>query len=329
MIDEEKLKHARTVNLPAFLEEEMGLTPVAIEGSGRFYLSPLGSEKTPSFHVSYKDGVWLWFDHRTAEKAGGDGIALLRRLGYSFKESVERLVGFSGYRDGACATQVKRMQQSRDISKDNLEGKTVKLEKALYAREFYARLPDSGSTVERYFTDRGLAYHPEIGARLYVDFKNSTKYLATPAPYPSEIRGIELREHFPAHMELSADFRKKRKCYGVKSLWVFKRDQSRLLVTESILDAIAGEKLFSMPEATLVALNGVGQAAEIERLLKYVTPKEVFVALDNDDSGREAGKIIKRILEKNGVNAVFPEFNGKDPLRAYMSRASDVEAKRS
>lgn len=329
MIDEEKLRLARTVDLPAFLEEEMGLVPVSIEGSGRFYLSPLGNEKTPSFHVSYKDGVWLWFDHRIAEKAGGDGIALLRRLGYSFKESVERLAGFSGYSDRAITALEKRMPQSRDIRKDNLEGKTVKLEKALYAREFYARLPDSGSTVERYFIDRGLAYHPEIGARLYVDFKNSTKYLATPVPYPSEIRGIELREHFPAHMELSADFRKKRKCYGVKSLWVFKRDPKRLLVTESILDSIAGEKLFSMPEATLVALNGVGQAAEIERLLKYVKPQEAFVALDNDESGREAGKIIRRILETNRVKTVFPEFDGKDPLRAYMSRASDAEAKRS
>lgn len=329
MIDEEKLRLARTVDLPAFLEEEMGLVPVSIEGSGRFYLSPLGSEKTPSFHVSYKDGIWLWFDHRTAEKAGGDGIALLRRLSYSFKESVERLAGFSGYCDRTRTTQMKRMPQSYEVRKDNLDGKSVKLEKALYAREFYARLPDSGSTVERYFIDRGLAYHPEIGARLYVDFKNSTKYLATPVPYPSEIRGIELREHFPAHMELAAGFRKKRKCYGVKSLWVFKRDQRRLLVTESILDAIAGEKLFSMPEGTLVALNGVGQAAEIERLLKYVTPKEVFVALDNDDSGREAGKIIKRILDKNRVKAVFPEFDGKDPLRAYLSRTSVVESKRS
>jgi len=329
MIDEEKLKHARTVNLPAFLEAEMGLKPVAIEGSGRFYLSPLGSEKTPSFHVSYKDGVWLWFDHRTAEKAGGDGIALLRRLGYSFKESVERLAGFSGYHNVTVATQIKGIPQCDTQKEKSFDGKAVKLEKALYAREFYARLPDSGSTVERYFIDRGLAYHPEIGARLFVDFKNSTKYLATPVPYPSEIRGVELREHFPAHMELAVDFRKKRKCYGVKSLWVFKRDQRRLLVTESILDAIAGEKLFSMPEATLVALNGVGQAADIERLLKYVTPEEVFVALDNDDSGREAGRIIKRILEKNRVKAVFPEFDGKDPLRAYLSRASVVEAKRS
>ena len=128
---------------------------------------------------------------------------------------------------------------------------------------------------------------------------------------------------------MSADFRKKRKCYGVKSLWVFKRDQRRLLVTESILDAIAGEKLFSMPEATLVALNGVGQAAEIERLLKYVKPQEAFVALDNDESGREAGKIIRRILETNRVKIIFPEFDGKDPLRAYMNRASSVEAKRS
>lgn len=329
MIDEEKLRHARTVDLPAFLEEKMGLMPVAIEGRGRFYLSPLGSEKTPSFHVSYKDGVWLWFDHRTAEKAGGDAIALLRRLGYSFKESVDRLAGFNGCRDREGMTQIKRMSQCDAKKGNSLDGKSVKLEKALYAREFYARLPDSGSTVERYFTDRGLAYHPEIGARLYVDFKNSAKYLATPVPYPLEIRGIELREHFPAHMELSADFRKKRKCYGVKSLWVFKRDQRRLLVTESILDSIAGEKLFSMPEATLVALNGVGQAAEIERLLKYVKPQEVFVALDNDESGREAGKIIRRILETNRVKTVFPEFDGKDLLRAYMSRTSVVEAKRS
>jgi hypothetical protein len=153
-----------------------------------------------------------------------------------------------------------------------------------------------------------------------VDFKHSTKYITIPVPYPSDMRGLELREYFPASMEMSADFRKKRKCYGIKSLWVFKRNPRRLLITESVLDALAGENLFDLQDATLVALNGVGQAAEIERLLKCVKPEEAFVAVDNDGPGREAGRIIKGIFERNRVRGIFPEFNGKDPLRAYLSR---------
>jgi len=317
MIDENALDLARTVDLPSFLEMELGLTPVTFDGNGRFYLSPFGEEKTPSLHVSYRDGVWLWFDHRSALRTGGDAIALLRRLGYSFSDSVARLSRFNGWYDRGGITRKKLMEPSNNRKEESSAGK---LEKALYAREVHARLPDSGSTVKSYFTDRGLAYYPEIEARLFVDFKHSTKYITIPVPYPSDLRGLELREYFPASMEMSADFRKKRKCYGIKSLWVYKRNPRRLLVTESVLDALAGENLFDLQDATLVALNGVGQAAEIERLLKCVKPEEAFVAVDNDGPGCEAGRIIKGILERNRVRGIFPEFNGKDPLRAYLSR---------
>ena len=74
MIDENALDLARTVDLPSFLETELGLTPVTVDGNGRFYLSPFGDEKTPSFHVSYRDGVWLWYG--TRPYARWDRVAL-------------------------------------------------------------------------------------------------------------------------------------------------------------------------------------------------------------------------------------------------------------
>lgn len=328
-IKEEALEFARKVDLPSFLENEMRFVPVNAKGKGRFYNSPFRSEKSASLHVSYKDDSWIWYDHGSVAKNGGDGIALLRCMGYSFVDAVEKLAAFEGFR-GAVSPGIKtsyvrrkRKKQSNDsvsLLKDNL---AKKVEKALFTRKVYARLSQTSVIVEKYFLDRGLPYYPEIGARLFVDFKNSLKFIAFPIPSPLSMRGLELREAISADMELSLDGRKQRKCYGVKTLWVLRRSSERVLITESIMDALAGEVLFACPDATLIALNGVGQAHEIERMLDKsgLAPKEALIVLDNDAPGREATSVVKRILTSRHVKVVsVPALSEKDPLRELLKK---------
>jgi len=324
VMDKERLEYARTVNLPAFLESELGLMPAGARGDERFYLSPLRRENTPSLHVSRKDGIWVWFDHGSAERSGGDAIELLRRMGYSFREAVEKLTAFNG----SCVTGKASRGRSMKTSPAPAHGTgkdTVlieKMDRVFYARDLYASLPAPGRVVERYFFDRGLAYYPEIGTKLFVDFKNSVKYVAFPVPFPSAMRGMELRELVPVSHEISPGFRKKRKCYGLKSLWVFRRNDKRILIAESILDALAGEVLFGFRDATLVALNGVGQAREVDVMLRHtrLEPMEVLVVVDNDGPGREAAEIIRSILAARRIKASFPIMSEKDPLRELFRK---------
>lgn len=323
-MDKEVLGYARTVNLPAFLESEFGLRPAGVRGNERFYLSLFRHENSPSLHVSRKNGIWVWFDHGSAERSGGDAIELLRRMGYSFAEAVEKLAGFNGFSVIGGARREKSMQPSRPPV-SSIEKETVlveKMEKVFYVRDVYAGLPEPGRVVKRYFLDRGLAYYPEIGAKLFVDFKNSVKYVAFPVPFPPTMRGMELREAIPVSMEMSPGFKKKRKCYGLKSLWVLRRYGERMLIAESILDALAGEKLFGLRDATLVALNGIGQAREVEVLLRGIRPrpKEVLVVVDNDGPGREAAEIIRGILASRRIKTTCPTLLEKDPLRELLRK---------
>jgi len=315
MIDKRDLELARTVDLPAFLESELGLAPCFKEGPGRFYNSPLRKENVSSLHVSYRDGVWVWYDHGSAERRGGDAIELLRKLGHSFPEAVERLAKFNGGCHGISARKASPCGHDIAWKDKSLEGKS---ERIGYAREFYERLPESGYAVKKYFSSRGLNYHPEIGCRVFVDFKGSTKYLVFPVPTPLSITGVELREMVPLDKETAPGFKKKRKSYGAKSLWVLRRDPKRILITESIMDGLAGETALNESEITLVSLNGVGQALMIDGFLKEFQPEEALLALDRDGPGREAEAIVRKLLFKHSVKVSSPELSGKDLLREHL-----------
>jgi len=321
-IKEEVLESARKTNLPAFLEGALGIVPVSSKGENRFYYSPFRAEKSASLHVSYKNGSWIWYDHGSAEKVGGDAIDLLRRMGYSFADAVKKLASFEGFhgsvRPAKKTGQEKQRRRSKVRSAD-----LAKMEKVLFTRKVYSRLPVTSAIVEKYFLDRGLPYYEEIGARLFVDFKNSLKFIAFPIPSPLTMRGMELREVVSATMELSVE--KKRKCYGVKALWVFKRSENSILVTESIMDALAGEVLFNHTDDTLIALNGVPQAHELEVMLQRsgLRPRKAFVCMDNDAPGREATAVVKRILLSRDIDVYTPVLTAKDPLRELLGKEAE------
>lgn len=322
MLDNDLLHYARTVNLPAFLESEYALRPTGIKGEERFYHSPFRAEKKPSLHVSRRNGIWIWFDHGSVERSGGDAIAFLRQYGYTFTEAAEKLAEFNGWHgDIKKRRKIERKFEIPDPKKAIAAFVKEMMDKITQVRKTYSGLPAPGKYVESYFTDRGLPFHPEIGARLFVDFKHSTKYIAFPLPYPSVMRGMELREAIPASRELSSAG-KKRKCYGHKTMWVLRRSSERMLISESIIDALASEVLFGLGDATLVGLNGVGLASEVATLLRQTTPapKEVYVVVDNDEPGLEAREMIRAILADRRIKGIFPDLTEKDALRELLQR---------
>ncbi len=322
MIRKEDIELARGVNLPSFLEHEFGLVPSQRSRTGVFYHSPFRSESHPSLHVSYKGDIWVWYDHGSVEKAGGDAIELLRRLGYSFAEAVEKLSRFNGGNPGQ---RISCVNKTKKVKKD-VNSVIEKFERIRKARELYERLPDLEGTVRRYFAERGLRFHGELGCRICVEFSEGTRYIVFPVPYPSDLRGLEMREIVPVEKEISTDpgTKKRRRCRGVKTLWVYKRDPSRLLITESILDALAGEMILDDQTMTLVSLNGVNQAGEVEFLIKSMRrPEVVYLSLDRDECGYSAERIVYDILKKHSVKEIIkPVITEKDLFREYYLRRS-------
>ncbi len=310
-MDREVIERAKEINLMAYLELALGLVPHKRSAhNGTFYLSPFREEKEPSLHISYSNGIWQWFDHGSANREGGDVIKFVCRFRQcSFKEAVDELLRFEGSHYD--------YEQDFPIKRSKTDLAHNKMKKILWTRKFYNRLPNNNERLMRkYFSERSLRFYPELGCKVHVHFKDHLSYLAFPLPEIDKLRGLELREICSLEKELGlTEEKKNRKNYGTKTLWVFKRDTSRMLVAESILDALAGEVILNDYSISLVALNGVGQVSQLEPLVQNVKPQKVILAIDRDIPGRETEIIAKEILRKNKIDFELLETREKDLFR--------------
>jgi len=131
--------------------------------------------------------------------------------------------------------------------------------------------------IRNYFESKGVSYYPSMSCICYYSFRDKRYYIGIPVPFPEKIRGLECRE-------LRGE---RKKTLGRKTLWVFKRDTSRVLVAESILDALAGEIILNDNKITLCSTNGICNMEKIGKMVEQYRPEEVFFALDNDEPGQK------------------------------------------
>ena len=117
-------------------------------------------------------------------------------------------------------------------------------------------------------------------------------------PFPLKMRGLELRQ-------IDGD---SRKTWGRKALWLLRRNLRRVLVAESVLDALSGELLLGDDSITLCSLNGVCNVGQLDDLFVQYKPEEVILALDGDEAGRKATCEAVEIARRHSVPIV--EFTG-------------------
>ena len=240
-------------------------------GNGASFFSPFRDEKEPSFQVNYYKNIWTWKDWGSGES--GDIISLVQALdNCSFAEACQKL----SEKNYECSTKAlpSRTQQEDD-------------EKTEWVRKTYLNLlkRPSLTKVQKYFESKGVHYHKAMGAVIYRD-PEGCDYVGIPLPDPFNMVGLECRGYSE----------KKRKTIGNKALWVLRRDTKKVLVAESILDALAGEIVLNMKNVSLVSINGVGNAGKFKKLYTEMHPKEVYLALDNDEPGKKAKKEIEDSL---------------------------------
>ena len=306
-MDREIVKKAKRANLSQYIEIVLGFTPQRRYRDSVFYFSPFREETEASLHVTYKAGIWVWYDFGSVHYRG-DAIEFVKMYrDCSFQEAVEELLQFSGesYAVSVCNTG--------NISRKTTDG-TRKIRRIIKARKTYDRLVNNGLLARKYFTERGLRFHAEIGCKIYTDFRDHTNYIAIPLPNVENLRGLELREICSLNRELEIGI-KKRKNHGSKTLWVLKRDISRFLLAESILDALAGEVLLGDEQISLASLNGVGQVNQLEALIQSLRPEEMIVSMDSDRAGREALGRVENILREYNIAYEVWKLDTKDLFR--------------
>jgi hypothetical protein len=274
------------------------------------FLSPLRAENHPSFWVSKYNGIWRWKDWGTEEH--GDIIKFVELYqGVGFLDSVRMLLE----EDYPTESVIGHENRNEDIEE-------TRLKKVRWIRKFYsdnALLLDNRNIqrIKNYFESKGVSYYPSMGCICYYSFRDKRYFIGIPIPFPEKIRGIECRE-------LAGDGKK---TLGCKTLWVLKRDLSRILVAESILDALAGEIILNDNKFTLCSTNGICNIERIEKLLDQYRPKEVFFALDNDEPGRKAqekGIEIAKSFSKIHIVDDHIKVGVKDLHKLLVSQGSNV-----
>ncbi len=269
-ITKQDIEQVKMINLITYLEM-LGYRPEYKYGDRAMFLSPLRLENHPSFWVSKYNGIWRWKDWGTEEQ--GDIIKFVELYhGVGFSNAVRILLE----EDYPIETVSDPESKNEDIEENRL--KKVSWIRRFYSDNILIQDDTSIQSIRNYFEGKGVRYYASMGCFCYYSFRDKMSYIAIPIPFPDKIRGIECRE-------LQGD---SKKTLGCKTLWVLKRDISRILVAESILDALAGEIVFNDDKITLCSTNGICNMEKIGKLLEQYRPKEVSFALDNDEPGQKA-----------------------------------------
>ena len=289
-VSDEDKRLLKQLDLNRFVQEQLGLTPKSHSGSITYYLSPLREESKPSFTVEYYRGEWRWRDWGGDEADRGDIIELVERVyNVDFPETLRILLSRE--------YPAEYYQRQSETEKRDREAKIA------YARRLYARLlkVNNIDAVTAYFRERGVTYHFPMGCALHNDFREKKVYLATPVPTPWDLTALECRE-------LKGD---RKKTLGAGSLWLLKRDPKRVLITESILDSLAGEVVLEDKEISLCALNSAAYVNQLDEFLKRHDPDEVWLATDNDGPGIIARGKATEIISRTRARIVLVEDHFK------------------
>lgn len=287
----EEIEDLKRIDLIAFLEG-LGFSPRWYSGQRAMFSSPLRHEANPSFYVQKSsDGSWAWKDWGTGES--GDIIKFAQTYyGVDFKEALRRL-GSSSESLRSSVVAVKRGGQ-----KSKETNNTAEWAKEFYAKEVVRVQGHKLEIVRDYFLNMGVKYHLETKCIPVQDRKDGKPYVGIPIPYPLKMRGLELRE-------IGGN---SKKTWGKKTLWLLNRDPRKMLITESVLDALAGEIVLGDDSITLCSLNGVCNVDQLDALFNQYKPGEVILAIDNDEPGRIATERAFKIALSHSVRVI--EFRG-------------------
>lgn len=270
------LDRARRVNLLGYLKQ-LGHRPVAERPSYALFHSPLREDRHPSFSVTLFKGRWYWKDFATQEH--GDTLAFAQRYHHcTFEEAASRLLA-EPPPTASIPSGSRTRRSNATLSPERI-------------RMWYARLHAQQSQADRArirqaFSRLYVPFDPRFGTvllRLHTDPAHPNRritYLGFPVPTPDPDRlvGLECRAIDPVPNAL------RKRAFGRKTFWHAQRPGLPTLITESILDCLAADRLFG-PRYDLLALNTIHNVPLIETFLAHWSPPALILAFDNDHPDR-------------------------------------------
>ena len=292
---------AKKISLVNFLSG-LNLEPKNIKNNDYWYLSPLHSEKTPSFKIDIRKNVW--YDHGAG--MGGNIIDLVINLyNLDFKSALQKLSSIYDYGDTQNFSFFHQQDKIRKIkefanSKNDSSPCVLKFElKKVKELENKALL--------EYISKRG------IKSDIAVQYLKEIYY--------SNISQDETKNYFALGFKNDSDNYELRNayfkgCIGSKDITTIKGTGNKeLSIFEGFMDFLSALTYFKIDEfkSDVVILNSVANKAKISDLLYSDLYNKIYLFLDNDSAGEETQREFYSMNDKcvncSNIYAGYKDFN--------------------
>ena len=273
----------------------LGYHPAYRSGKELFYLSMLREERTPSFCVDDKLGVWYdWGGANPSGIKAGNIIDLALAYWYplGFREVLEKINEVCNIEPGTAPAASRENLRPRKATK-------IPNYKISEIKEL-----GNNPVITNYLQSRGIwpVAHEHLKEVYYYieDEKRLRKYFFS-AGWRNENGGWEVSNPYF------------KGCLGPKGLTLIPGGPDRLVLFEGMTDYLSWKFEQQDDGETVILLNGVTFIeAAIKRAAGYVE-KNIF--FDNDEAGEEASRIFQNAypLTHNGAShyAGFKDYNQK------------------
>jgi hypothetical protein len=281
----------------------LGYHPAYKSGKELFYLSMLREERTPSFCVDDKLGVWYdWGGANPSGIKGGNVIDLALAYWYplGFRDVLEKINEVCNIEQGTTPL----------VSRENLRPR--KATKIPNYKISDVKELGNNPAITNYLQSRGIwpVAHQHLKEVYYYieDEKKLRKYFFS-AGWQNENGGWEVSNPYF------------KGCLGAKGLTVIPADADRLVLFEGMTDYLSWKFEQQDSGETVILLNGVTFIeAAIKRAAGY---EEKTMFFDNDEAGETASKAfqIAYPLSQNGA----PQYAGfKDYNQRLMAELDNL-----
>jgi len=292
---------AKKISLIDFLSG-LNLEPKNIKNNDYWYLSPLHSEKTPSFKIDIQKNVW--YDHGAG--MGGNIIDLVINLyNLDFKSALQKLSSIYDYGD------------TQNFSFFHQQDKIRKI------KEFANSKNDSSSGVPKFELKKVkelenkalLEYISKRGIKSDI----AVQYLKE--IYYSNISQDETKNYFALGFKNDSDNYELRNayfkgCIGSKDITTIKGTGNKeLSIFEGFMDFLSALTYFKIDEfkSDVIILNSVANKAKISDLLYSDLYNKIYLFLDNDSAGEETQREFYSMNDKcvncSNIYAEYKDFN--------------------
>lgn len=271
----------------------LGYHPAYKSGKELFYLSMLREERTPSFCVDDKLGVWYdWGGANPSGIKGGNVIDLALAYWYplGFRDVLEKINEICNIEPSNAPVIPKENMRPRKATK-------IPNYKISDVKEL-----GNNPAITNYLHSRGVwnVAHQNLKEVYYYieDEKKLRKYFFS-AGWQNENGGWEVNNPYF------------KGCLGAKGLTLIPGDANRLILFEGMMDYLSWKLQHQDNGETVLLLNGV---TFIEAAIKRAAGfEEKSYFFDNDEAGETAGQAFQTAypLSQNGAGyyAGFKDYN--------------------